>query len=58
MGFDADIEVGSTGQFDVLVDGKVVASRSRGFLSRLLGGGWPDPGAVVKAIRSRTQSPI
>ena len=44
---------GSLGQFDVVVDGQVVASKTGGFLVKLLGGGWPDPDAVVAAIRAR-----
>jgi hypothetical protein len=45
------LEVGSPGQFDVLVDGQRVASRGGGFFKRLLGGGWPDEGEVVMRIR-------
>ncbi len=41
------------GQFDVIVDDEVIASRSRGLLVRLLGMGWPDTDAIVAAIRSR-----
>jgi hypothetical protein len=47
------LEVGSPGQFDVLVDGQVVATRSSSFLAKLFGGGWPDPRNVVDAIRAR-----
>jgi hypothetical protein len=37
-----------------VVDGETIASKSKGFLSRLTGGGWPDPGDVVKRLRERT----
>jgi hypothetical protein len=30
-----------------------IAERSSGFLARLFGGGWPDPDAVVAALRAR-----
>jgi hypothetical protein len=38
------------GQYDVVADGQVVASRKRGFL-RLLGGGWPTADDVVAGLR-------
>lgn len=44
---------GQRGQFDVDVDGETVASRQKGFLTRLLRGGWPDPEAVVAAVEER-----
>jgi hypothetical protein len=56
-GVDTDLQVGRTGQFDVLIDGEVVASREKGFLTRLLGGGWPDPRSVVDAVRDRQRTP-
>lgn len=53
----ADLEVGGSGQFDVLVDGALVASKERGLLSRLLGrGDFPDEAATVRAIRSKLSS--
>jgi hypothetical protein len=48
------LEVGRPGQFDILVDGEIVATRSSSILARLFGGGWPDPRRVVDAIRART----
>jgi hypothetical protein len=43
---------GGPGQFDVVVDGKVVATRRRSLLS-LLGGGWPSADEVLRAIDER-----
>jgi hypothetical protein len=43
-------KTGRLGQFDVLVDGKVIASRGGNILTQLLGGGWPDPEAVISRI--------
>lgn len=50
-----EIEVGATGQFDVVADGEVVASkRASGLLARLLGAsGFPEEEAVVAALRER-----
>lgn len=41
---------GKSGQFDVLVDGELVAARGGNLLTRLLGGGWPDPEDVIAKI--------
>jgi hypothetical protein len=49
------VQQGSLGQFDVLVDDAVVASRGGGFMTKVLGGGWPDPDKVVAAIRERQE---
>jgi hypothetical protein len=40
----------------VRIDGEVVASRNAGFVARLLGGGWPDPNGVVRAVQSRQRA--
>lgn len=37
----------------MLVDGEVIASRTKGLLKRLVGGGWPNEDEVVAAIRER-----
>jgi hypothetical protein len=33
-----------------MVDGRTIASRGGGLLTKLLGGGWPDPEDVVAKI--------
>lgn len=50
-----EIVAGARGQFDVLVDGVVVASKRKvGLLSKLFGsGGFPDEAAAVAAVRER-----
>ena len=53
-GLDAALEVGNPGQFDVLADGQVIATRGGGVLARLFGGGWPEPARVVEALRARS----
>jgi hypothetical protein len=37
----------------VLLDGERIASRGGNFFARLFGGGWPEPSAVIDALRSR-----
>jgi hypothetical protein len=49
----AELTVGGGGQFDVVADGEVIASRGGGFLTRFLGGGWPDENAVIAALRTK-----
>jgi hypothetical protein len=48
-------EHGSLGQFDVLVDGKVIASRGGSMLKKVLGGGFPDPEDVIAKIEALQQ---
>jgi predicted Rdx family selenoprotein len=43
---------GKLGQFDVVVDGEVIASR-KPLWQRGLGGGWPDPEEVVAKIEAK-----
>ncbi len=50
-GEESDLQVGSPGQFDVLVDGEVIASRGGGFFARFFGGGWPEPNAVAQLVK-------
>jgi hypothetical protein len=37
----------------VLVDGKLIASRKKSFLSHFLGGGWPKPDDVAGIVREQ-----
>lgn len=47
------MEPGKRGQFEVFLGDEVVAGREKGFLTRLLGGGWPDPEDVVATLGKR-----
>ncbi len=47
---------GKSGQFDVVVDGKVIASRGGSMLKRILGGGWPDPEEVIRLLEQLPKS--
>ncbi len=52
-----ELEVGARGQFDVMVDGNVVASKQQvGLFARLLGtDGFPEEDATVDAVEARLQ---
>lgn len=52
LGVDAAIELGSTGQFDVVVEGQTVASKKQGLLARRPGD-WPEEDQVIEALRAR-----
>lgn len=41
---------GTPGQFDVLMDGERIATRSKGW-QRFFGGGWPSAQEVAEAAR-------
>ena len=52
-GEEVSVDVGKTGQFDVVVDGQVVAQRTGGFFTKaFLNGGWPTSEDVVAERRS------
>jgi hypothetical protein len=44
---------GRSGQYEVLVDGEVIAVRAPGFWQRLLGAGWPDNTAILRDLQRR-----
>jgi hypothetical protein len=44
---------GRNGQYDVIVDGELIATREQGFVKRLLGGGWPDNKEILSEIQRR-----
>lgn len=52
-----DLEVGARGQFDVVVDGEVVASKQQpNLFARLLGAdGFPETETVVNAVEAKLQ---
>jgi hypothetical protein len=58
VGLKVETMVGGSGQFDVLVNGELVASKQKsGLMAKLFGGGgWPDEGTVVEEIRKRASS--
>jgi selT/selW/selH-like putative selenoprotein len=50
VGVEAVLEHGGLGQFDVLADGDLVASREHGILNHLIRGGFPDDARVVETL--------
>lgn len=53
LDLEVEFERGRAGQFDVLADGELVASKDEGFLAKFFGGGWPDEDEIVTAIAKR-----
>ena len=45
-------KTGKLGQFDIVVDGKLVAGRGGNILTKMIGGGWPDPEDVIAKIEA------
>lgn len=50
-----ELEKGQHGQFDVVVNGRTVASRKGGLLAKLLNRPWPNEDDVVGAVRLAMQ---
>ena len=44
------MEKGHHGQFDILVDGRLVVSRKGGLIAKFTGKPWPDRDEVVDAV--------
>jgi transcriptional regulator CtsR len=52
-GQQVTVSTGKRGQFDVLVDDKVVAKREGNFFSKvILRQGWPEEATVVSAVKA------
>ncbi|MEZ4222914.1 MAG: Rdx family protein [Polyangiaceae bacterium] len=51
FGATTEVVEGKLGQFDVLVDGELVASRGQSFFARMLPRDAPKPDAVIAAIQ-------
>jgi len=53
---DSQLEKGRGGQFDIIVDGDVVAGRTGGLWTKLIGGGWPDEEDVIQLLQQRLKA--
>ncbi len=55
-----EMVAGRRGQFDVLVGGRVVATRKGGLIAKFTKRPWPDPDQVVAAVReaARRSAPV
>jgi hypothetical protein len=47
-----ELQRGQLGQFEVMVDGRTVASRKGGLLAKLLSRPWPSEADVLAAVRA------
>jgi hypothetical protein len=52
LGVPVELVKGEFGQFEVLVNGRMVASRKGGLIAKLVNRPWPDEEDVIAAIRS------
>lgn len=52
LGVPVDLEKGRQGQFDIMVNGRSIASRKGGLVAKILNRPWPDEGEVVAAVRA------
>lgn len=52
LGQPVELEKGRQGQFEVIVNGRSVASRKGGLLAKLLNRPWPSRDDVVAAVRA------
>ena len=52
-GLEAQVVGGGLGQFDIEVDGVVIASKQKGLLKGKEVGGWPDPALLIAEIEKR-----
>ena len=50
VGIEPELTPGGTGQFDVVVDGKKIASRGGNFITRKFGAGYPNLNEIVNEI--------
>ena len=53
LDIDVPLNEGKRGQFDVIIDGDVIASREGGFFNKVFRKGWPDPEDVVRVLEQR-----
>jgi hypothetical protein len=49
-----EIVDGKRGQFEIVVDGRVVVSRQGGIIAKLTGRPWPADDEVLAAVRAAT----
>lgn len=57
IGVEAKLTSGPLGEFDVIADGTLIASRRSGLLNHLTYRGWPDEDAVLARLRERAGQP-
>ena len=58
VGVPVNMEKGRHGQFDVLVDDRLIVSRKGGLIAKFTGKPWPDPDEVVREVRAALNDTI
>ena len=53
LGIEAVKVPGATGQFDVVVNGKTIATRGGNWLTRSFGAGYPELNSIVEQIQKQ-----
>lgn len=56
LGIEAVKVPGATGQFDVVVDGKTIATRGGNWLTRSFGAGYPELDSIIERIKRHNAS--
>jgi len=56
LGIEAVKVPGATGQFDVVVDGKTIATRGGNWLTRSFGAGYPELDSLVEQLKKHYAS--
>lgn len=56
LGVEAVKVPGATGQFDVVVDGKTIATRGGNWLTRSFGAGYPESDSIIEQIKQHSGS--
>jgi hypothetical protein len=55
VGQPVELEQGRQGQFEIVVNGRSVASRKGGLLAKILNRPWPNEDDVLTAVRAEIQ---
>ena len=58
VGVPVNMEKGRHGQFDVLVDDRLIVSRKGGLIAKFTGKPWPDHDEVVREVRAALNDTI
>jgi hypothetical protein len=56
VGVPVELQEGRHGQFDVLVNDRLIVSRKGGLMAKLTGKPWPEDDDVVRAVRGALAS--
>lgn len=51
LGIEATMRTGTTGQFDIVINGKTVLQRGGNVITRMFGAGYPDFDQVLNIVK-------